>query len=105
MSTTEVLPEGAPRPASGADVALLAGTFVIAVCGLIYELIAGTLSSYLLGDSVYHFSLVIGLFLTAMGLGSFLSRYVERDLTAACCVGGLDLPIVAVVKGQPGIIW
>ena len=59
---------------------LLGGTFAIAVCGLIYELLLGTLSSYLLGDSVLEFSLVIGLFMTAMGLGSWLSRFTRRDL-------------------------
>ncbi len=59
---------------------LVACVFVIAVCGLVYELIAGALSSYLLGDSVTQFSIVIGLFLTAMGAGSFLSRFVRRDL-------------------------
>jgi spermidine synthase len=59
---------------------LLLGTFVIAVCGLVYELLLGTLSSYLMGDSVLEFSLVIGLFMTAMGLGSWLSRFARRDL-------------------------
>jgi len=52
----------------------MVSVFVIAVCGLIYELLAGTVSSYLLGSSVLQFSLVIGLFLTAMGIGSFISR-------------------------------
>jgi spermidine synthase len=60
---------------------LLAAVFVIAVCGLIYELIAAALSSYLLGGSVTQFSVVIGVFLTAMGIGSFLTRFVERRLT------------------------
>ncbi len=60
----------------GTDLALLGATFVIAVCGLVYELVAGSVSSYLLGDSVYHFSLVIGLFMTAMGIGAYLSRHV-----------------------------
>ncbi len=59
---------------------LLLGTFVIAVCGLVYELLLGTLSSYLMGDSVLEFSLVIGLFMTAMGLGSWLSRFARTDL-------------------------
>jgi len=59
---------------------LLFSIFTIATCGLIYELLAGTISSYLLGDSIYQFSLVIGLFMTAMGLGSFLSRYIDKDL-------------------------
>jgi spermidine synthase len=57
---------------------LLASVFVIATCGLIYELIAGTLASYLLGDSVTQFSTIIGVYLFAMGIGSYLSRFVER---------------------------
>jgi spermidine synthase len=56
--------------------------FVIATCGLIYELIAGTLATYLLGDSVTQFSTVIGVYLFAMGIGSFLSKYIERHLVS-----------------------
>lgn len=63
-------------PSRATDLALLGATFVIAICGLVYELVAGSVSSYLLGDSVYHFSLVIGLFMTAMGVGAYLSRHV-----------------------------
>src|SRR3954468_3872681 len=59
---------------------LLASVFTIATCGLIYELIAGTIASYLLGDSVMQFSTVIGVYLFAMGIGSWLSRYVEKNL-------------------------
>ena len=62
---------------------LLLCIFVIAVCGLVYELLAGALSSYLMGDSVYQFSIVIGLFMSSMGLGSFLSRYINRELPLA----------------------
>ena len=62
---------------------LLAAVFVIAVCGLIYELIAASLSSYLLGGSVTQFSIVIGVFLTAMGLGSYLTRFVGKGLSDA----------------------
>ena len=60
--------------------ALLLSVFVIASCGLAYELVAGALSSYLLGDSVMQFSTVIGCYLFAMGVGSWLSKYVTRDL-------------------------
>ncbi len=60
--------------------ALLISIFIIAVCGLIYELIIGSLSSYLLGDSVVQFSITLGVFLSAMGLGSFLSRAVRDNL-------------------------
>ena len=60
--------------------ALLFSVFVVASCGLAYELIAGALASYLLGDSVTQFSTVIGTYLFAMGVGSWLSKYVTRDL-------------------------
>src|SRR5271169_1487853 len=61
---------------------LFLSVFLIAACGLIYELIAGTLASYLLGDSVFQFSTVIGAYLFAMGIGSFLSRFLSRGLVA-----------------------
>jgi spermidine synthase len=54
--------------------------FVIAACGLGYELVAGSLASYLLGDSVTQFSVAIGLYLFALGIGAALSRHVEARL-------------------------
>ena len=65
------------------ETALLFGTFIIAVCGLVYELLESTLSSYLLGDSIYHFSLIIGLFMSSMGVGAWLSRFIEHQLPRA----------------------
>jgi spermidine synthase len=59
---------------------LLISVFVIATCGLVYELIAGALASYLLGDSVTQFSTVIGVYLFSMGIGSYLSRFVNKNL-------------------------
>lgn len=59
---------------------LLLAVFVIATCGLIYELVAGTLASYLLGDSITQFSTIIGVYLFAMGIGSFLSKYFNKNL-------------------------
>jgi spermidine synthase len=63
-------------------VLLLISVFLIAACGLIYELLAGTLASYLLGDSVFQFSTVIGSYLFAMGIGSYLSKFIGRGLVA-----------------------
>ena len=62
--------------------ALFFSVFLIAACGLVYELIAGTLASYLLGDSVFQFSTVIGSYLFAMGVGSYLSKFIGRGLVA-----------------------
>jgi spermidine synthase len=61
---------------------LLLAVFVIATCGLIYELVAGTLASYLLGDSVMQFSTIIGVYLFSMGVGSYLSQFFTRNLLA-----------------------
>jgi spermidine synthase len=63
-------------------VVLFLSVLLIAACGLIYELIAGTLASYLLGDSVLQFSTVIGTYLFAMGIGSWLSKFVQGPLVA-----------------------
>lgn len=63
-------------------IALLVSVFIVASCGLIYELIAGAQSSYLLGDSVTQFSTVIGVYLFAMGVGSWLSKYITHHLAA-----------------------
>jgi spermidine synthase len=54
--------------------------FVVAVCGIIYELIISACSSFLMGDSIYQFSITIGIYLSAMGIGSFLSKKIENDL-------------------------
>ena len=59
---------------------LFLNVFVIATCGLIYELLAGTLSSYVLGDSVTQFSIIIGIYLFAMGVGSWLSRFIDKHI-------------------------
>lgn len=62
------------------QVVLLVSVFVVATCGLIYELVAGTLASYLLGDSVTQFSTIIGAYLFSMGIGSYLSKFFTKDL-------------------------
>ena len=67
-------------PNRGFKILLLASVFAIATCGLIYELISSTLASYLLGDSVTQFSTVIGVYLFAMGIGSYLSKFIHRNL-------------------------
>ncbi|MFM2055077.1 MAG: hypothetical protein RL456_3114 [Pseudomonadota bacterium] len=89
---------GAGRAArvAPAEVVLLASVFLIAACGLVYELAAGALASYLLGDSILQFSSVIGTYLFAMGIGSWLSRFVERQLVAQFL--GVEL-LVGLVGG------
>ncbi|MEL6980327.1 MAG: polyamine aminopropyltransferase [Pseudomonadota bacterium] len=85
---------------AGADRLLLAGVFLIAASGLAYELIAGAAASYLLGDSVTQYSLVIGVFMTAMGVGAWISRYVAAPEAVFCrsqlalgVLGGASAPL------------
>ncbi|HEX8149253.1 MAG TPA: polyamine aminopropyltransferase [Pyrinomonadaceae bacterium] len=81
---------------------LFLNVLVIATCGLVYELLAGTLASYVLGDSVTQFSLVIGIYLSALGAGAWVSRFVERELArrfvdvelAVAVLGGASAPLL-----------
>ncbi len=83
MTAATAGPQDTPaRQIAPVELALLASVFVVAACGLVYELAAGALASYLLGDSVLQFSSVIGTYLFAMGIGSWLSRHLERQLVA-----------------------
>ena len=58
---------------------LLFSILVVSMCGIVYELIIGAIASYLLGNSVLQFSLTVGVFMFAMGIGSLLSRYLGND--------------------------
>jgi len=81
---------------------LFLNVLVIATCGLVYELLAGTLASYVLGDSVTQFSLIIGIYLSALGAGAWVSRFVERELArrfvdvelAVAVLGGASAPLL-----------
>src|SRR5207302_1749119 len=53
---------------------------LVAACGLIYELVAGTLASYLVVDRVFQFSTIIGTYLFAMGIVRDLYQF--RDVIA-----------------------
>ncbi|MDP3278721.1 MAG: polyamine aminopropyltransferase [Deltaproteobacteria bacterium] len=69
--------------------------FLLATCGLVYQLLAGAVASYVLGDSIAQFSVVIGCYLSAMGVGAYASRnleppgrlFVDASLSAAV-IGG-----------------
>jgi spermidine synthase len=81
---------------------LFLNVLIVATCGLIYELLAGTLASYVLGDSVTQFSLIIGIYLFAMGVGSWLSRFIDTGLArrfvdielAVAVLGGFSAPLL-----------
>ncbi len=79
---------------------LLLAVFIAGLCSIVYELELSTVSSYFLGDSVKQFSLIIGVYMAAMGVGSFISKYIPDPLIvffigieiALGLVGGLSVP-------------
>ena len=81
---------------------LFFNVLIISACGLVYELLAGTVASYVLGDSVTQFSLVIGVYLAALGVGAWLSRYISEDLgkrfieveLCVALIGGWSAPLL-----------
>lgn len=82
---------------------VLIGSILIAgLCSIIYELLISTTASYFLGDSIRQFSITIGLYMAAMGLGSWLSRWINGNLLLAFIavelvlglIGGLSVPFM-----------
>lgn len=73
---------------------LLISILIVALCGIVYQLIIGTVSSYLLGNSVYQFSMTIGFFMFAMGVGSYLSRFFNTHLIEAFVYVEMALAVV-----------
>ena len=59
---------------------LMLTTLIISGCSMVYELIISAVSSYLVGDSTLQYSVTIGLYMFAMGVGSFLSKYIKKNL-------------------------
>ncbi|HEX7665436.1 MAG TPA: hypothetical protein VF407_13015 [Polyangiaceae bacterium] len=81
---------------------VFANVFVVAACALVYELSTAALASYVLGDAITEFSIVLGLYLAAMGVGAWLTRVVERRVTLAylaieialAAIGGASSPLL-----------
>jgi spermidine synthase len=97
-----------PPPARQNAALLLGMVLVTATSGLVYELSMAAAASYLLGDSVTQFSLVIGVYLSALGLGAYLSRWIDRHLArafvdvelGAALLGGLSAPALFLAHAQ-----
>ncbi len=54
--------------------------FATGLSGVVSEYVLSTLASYLLGNSVVQWVLIISFMLFAMGIGSKLSRYIKNNL-------------------------
>lgn len=59
---------------------LMLTTLIISGCSIVYEVLISSVSSYLVGDSIKQFSITIGIYMCAMGVGSYLSKFLKKDL-------------------------
>lgn len=69
---------------------LLAATALSSSCGLAIELLLGTLTSYLVGNQALAYGVAVGGFLAAMGLGAYLSRFIDPEDAA----GSSQIPLL-----------
>lgn len=76
--------------------------FLAGLCSIVYELLISTTSGYFMGDSVKQFSLVIGIYMAAMGLGSYLTKFLDDNLlewfvkieVLLGLIGGISVPLL-----------
>lgn len=59
---------------------LMLTTLIISGCSMCYELIISAVSSYLLGNSTLQYSITIGLYMAALGLGSYISKFFKKNI-------------------------
>jgi spermidine synthase len=75
--------DGAARSGSAsrarAPVVLLT-VLAVATAGLVYELLAAAIATTVLGNSLRQYSITIGVYLFAMGVGAYASKYLDDRL-------------------------
>ncbi len=59
---------------------IILSVFLSSVAVIGYEILAGSVLSNLLGSSIYYFSLIIGFFLAALGIGGWLSAKIKEGI-------------------------
>ncbi|MFE4464013.1 polyamine aminopropyltransferase [Oerskovia sp. NPDC056781] len=110
----EPLAEDAPPSGRGMDKpTVFAAALLVAVGGIIYELILGTAASYLFGDSVVAFSVATGLTLFGMGIGSLLATRLAtnpglnfvRNEVALALLGGSSVLILYAAFSLTEVYW
>lgn len=86
---------------------LYAGTVVaFAAAGMGFEIVAGALGGYVLGEGVTQFSLAAGLYMAAMGAGAWASRHAQQRpqrlvecMLASALAGGCTPSLVYIAVG------
>ena len=93
--------------------ALFAAALLVAIGGLIYELILGTAASYLFGDSIVSFSIATGITLFGMGIGSLVAGKLLKNAASNFAwneillgtIGGFSVLLLFASFSVFGIHW
>ncbi len=89
---------------------LVTSIFIVGLCSIIYELLISTTSSYFLGNSIKQFSIIIGIYMAAMGLGAYISRLIKKDMLYKFIqveillgvIGGISVPFLYFLFSEVG---
>ena len=74
--------------------AIFSAAVLVAVGGIIYELILGTAASYLIGDSILSFSLATGITLFGMGIGSLIAPKIKISAATSFAINEILLGVI-----------
>ena len=80
---------------------LVTCTFLTGACGLVLEYIQAAVASFILGNSIEQWSVIIGLMLFMMGVGSKAQRFVIGDRNLVSAFIGIEITLALVGAWAP----
>ncbi|RSL33490.1 polyamine aminopropyltransferase [Salibacterium salarium] len=59
---------------------LYISSFIVSICGIIYQMLLGAAGSYLMGSSILSYAIAVGGSLSGMGVGAIISERMRKQL-------------------------
>ncbi|RSL33710.1 polyamine aminopropyltransferase [Salibacterium salarium] len=59
---------------------LYISSFIVSICGIIYQMLLGAAGSYLMGSSILSYAIAVGGSLSGMGVGAIISERMKKHL-------------------------
>lgn len=80
---------------------LITCTFLTGACGLVLEYIQATIASFILGNSIEQWAVIIGFMLFMMGVGSKAQRFLIGDTKLVNAFIGIEITLAVVGAWAP----
>ena len=74
--------------------------FATGCAGIVAEFVLSTIATYLIGNAVFQWAIIMSLMLFAMGLGSRLSRHIVNKLLDAFIITEFTLSLLCAVSAE-----